>query len=74
MASPPRWIWVPANLHHDWSSAVDHEVKPSVVPGHGESLVGNVGADPDPDQAHAGWGHNTATDHSGTAVIRKIIV
>ena len=61
---PERRKRCPSELQHDGATSVDHEVKPSVVPGHGESLVGQRGRDTDPNQAHARRGHNLTTDHS----------
>ena len=63
MPSPERRIGVPAELQHDRAAAVDHEVEPAVVPGHGEALAGDVGGDADADQTHPGRSHHLAADH-----------
>ena len=64
---PERRIRVPPELQHDRSTAVDHEVKPPVVPGHGEAFVGQGRGHPDPDEAHPVGGNHSAPDYCSSA-------
>ena len=63
LLEPERWVRVTPELEHDRAAAVDHQVKPAVVPGHGEPLVGQGCRHTHPDEAHAVRGHHAASDH-----------
>ncbi len=66
-----RGIGIAAKLQHDRPPAIHHEVKPAVIAGHGEALVGPVGGDPHPDESHAVGGDDFPAYHSGTAARKE---
>lgn len=68
---PKGRVRIPAELQHDGSASVDHQVEPPVVPRHGKALVGQVGGDAGADQPHALHGHHLASNHCRPAEDQK---
>ena len=66
-------VGVTAKLEHYWAPTIDHQIKPSVLPCHGEALISAICGHPHSYEPHPIRGHHLASDHGSAAKMRRVI-